>query len=146
MTAYLTSNDDLGMNIAIQQGEYDSNGDNKVDTDLDGANIAPNRINLYWTHNFDNEMSTRVQANYFMDRDFKNAAGTQYAEFDGYTTVDASFSMPLYTGTLSLGLQNLLNKDYFNYYSQTMGTNDRYFKGMGRTATIGYTLPFFKLL
>ncbi|MCU8089229.1 TonB-dependent receptor [Shewanella sp. SM21] len=142
VTAYITSNDDLGMNIAFQQGEYDSNGDSQVDTDLDGANISPNRINLFWTHSFDNEMSTRVQANYYMDRDFKNAAGNKYAEFDGYTTVDASFSMPLYTGTLSLGLQNLFNKDYFNYYSQTMGTNDRYFKGMGRTATIGYTLPF----
>ncbi|MEL4252088.1 TonB-dependent receptor [Shewanella xiamenensis] len=142
ITAYLTSNDDLGMNLAIQRGEYDVNGDNKVDTDLDGANISPNRINLFWAHNFDNEMSTRVQANYFMDRDFENATGAKYAEFDGYTTVDASFSMPLYTGSLTLGVQNLFNKDYFNYYSQTMGTNDRYFKGMGRTATIGYTVAF----
>lgn len=142
ITAYLTSNDDLGMNIAIQRGEYDSNDDNKTDTDLDGANISPNRINLFWSHNFDNEISTRVQANYFMDRDFEDATGDKYAEFDGYTTTDASLSMPLYSGILSLGIQNLFNKDYFNYYSQTMGTNDRYFKGMGRTATIGYTLSF----
>ncbi|QYJ79086.1 TonB-dependent receptor [Shewanella acanthi] len=140
LTAYLGSNDDLGINLAMQRGEYDSNDDGKTDTDLDGANMPPNRVNLFWTHNFDNQMSTRVQANFFIDRDFTDADGEEYANFNGYTTVDASFSMPLFKGTLSLGLQNLLNEDYFNYYSQTMGTNDRYFKGMGRTATIGYSI------
>lgn len=142
VTAYLGSNDDVGMNIAIHQGEYDSNGDDQVDTDLDGANIAPNRINLFWTHDFENEMSTRIQANFYMDRDFKNASGDNYAEFEGYTTVDASFAMPLYTGTLSLGIQNLLNEDYVDYYSQTVGKDDSYFKGMGRTATIAFSMPF----
>ncbi len=142
LTAYLTKQDDVGLNLAMQRGEYDSNDDNNTDTDLDGANIPPNRINLFWTHNFDNEMSSRIQANFFIDRDFEDATGEKYASFDGYTTIDASFSMPLYAGTLSLGLQNLLNEDYFNYYSQTMGTDDRYFKGMGRTATLGYTVAF----
>lgn len=142
VTVFLSEQDDLGVNLAVQQGEYDSNNDNDVDSDLDGANISPNRVNLFWTHNFDNQMSSRVQANFYLDRDFDNAVGAQYAQFDGYTTVDASFAMPLYTGTLSIGIQNLLNEDYFSYYSQTVGTNDRFFKGTGRTATLGYTLPF----
>jgi iron complex outermembrane receptor protein len=65
-----------------------------------------------------------------------------YAQFDGYTTVDASIAIPVYDGTLSIGIQNLLNEDYYTYYSQTVGKDTRYFKGMGRTATIGFTLPF----
>jgi iron complex outermembrane receptor protein len=77
-----------------------------------------------------------------MDKDFKNADNDVYANFDGYTTVDASIAIPVYDGTLSIGIQNLLNEDYYTYYSQTVGTDTRYFKGMGRTATIGFTLPF----
>lgn len=142
ITAYLGDHDDVGVNIAIQNGEYDSNDDQSVDTDLDGANISPNRINLFWTHNFDNDISTRVQANFFMDKDFKNADNDVYANFDGYTTVDASVAIPVYDGMLSIGIQNLLNEDYYTYYSQTVGKDTRYFKGMGRTATIGFTLPF----
>lgn len=142
VTAYLGNDDDLGLNLALQQGEYDSNKDGSTDTDLDGANIAPNRLNLFWEHRFNAEMSGRIQANYYMDRSFKKANGEEYAEFDGYVTVDASFSMPLYQGTLTLGLQNLLNKDYYSYYSQTMANDNRYFKGMGRTVSIGFSLPF----
>ena len=142
ITAYIGDNDDVGVNIAIQNGEYDSNDDQSVDTDLDGANISPNRINLFWTHNFDNDISTRVQANFFMDKDFKDASDEIYSSFDGYTTVDASVAIPVYSGTLSIGIQNLLNEDYYTYYSQTVGKDTRYFKGMGRTATIGFTMPF----
>lgn len=142
ITAYIGDNDDVGVNIAIQDGEYDSNGDHSVDTDLDGANISPNRINLFWTHNFDNDISTRVQANFFMDKDFKDANDEIYSSFDGYTTVDASVAIPVYNGSLSIGIQNLFNEDYYTYYSQTVGKDNRYFKGMGRTATIGFTMPF----
>ena len=142
ITVYVTDDDDVGASLAMQRGEYDSNKDNKVDTDLDGANISPNRVNLFWTHNFGQEISTRVQANIYLDRDFDNAKNEQYASFEGYTTVDASVSLPLYRGTLSVGIQNLLNEDYYTYNAQTVGTNARYFKGIGRTATLGYSLPF----
>lgn len=142
ITAYLGDKDDLGLNLVIQEGRYDSNGDMSVDTDLGGANISPNRINLFWTHDFDNEISTRIQANFFMDKDFKDANDEIKSSFDGYTTVDASIAIPVYSGTLSIGLQNLLNEDYFTYYSQTEYRKDRYFKGMGRTATLGFSMPF----
>ncbi|WP_028765973.1 TonB-dependent receptor [Shewanella fidelis] len=142
VTAYIGDNDDVGVNLAIQNGEYDSNDDQQVDTDLDGANISPNRVNLFWNHYFDNDISTRIQANFYMDKDFKDANNKVYANFDGYTTVDASIAIPVYSGTLSIGIQNLLNEDYYTYYSQTVGKDTRYFKGMGRTATVGFSLPF----
>ncbi len=142
VTGYLTDSDDLGVTLALQQGEYDSNEDGHIDTDLDGANIAPNRLNLFWEHRYSTDTSSRIQANYFMNRDFESASGDQYAEFDGYVTVDASFNMPLYQGNLTLGIQNLLNRDYFGYYAQTVPNDNRYFKGMGRTFSVGFSLPF----
>ncbi len=74
ITAYLGDHDDVGMNLAIQKGRYDSNDDMSVDTDLDGANLSPNRINLFWTHNFDNEISTRLQANFLWIKTLKMPA------------------------------------------------------------------------
>ncbi|WP_428847865.1 TonB-dependent receptor [Shewanella dokdonensis] len=138
---FLGQDDDLGSSLALQRGEYDADKDGSTDTDLDGSNIAPNRLNLYWEHRFSDEMSSRIQANYFMDRHFTDKNGDRYAEFDGYTTVDASLALPLFGGEMSLGLQNLLNKDYYTYYSQTVPSNSRYFKGMGRTISIGFSLP-----
>jgi iron complex outermembrane receptor protein len=46
-------------------------------------------------------------------------------------------------GKLNLAFANLLNKDYFTYYSQSAQANPtRYFKGRGRTVTLGYSLDF----
>jgi iron complex outermembrane receptor protein len=43
---------------------------------------------------------------------------------------------------LLLGIQNLTNKSYVTYNSQTVGTNDTYFAGRGRTITLGLTSLF----
>ncbi|MBT1443683.1 TonB-dependent receptor [Shewanella sp. JM162201] len=142
LNAYVGDADTLGLNMALTEGRYDANQDGRTDTDLDGANIAPNRVNLYWEHEFSFEATSRIQLNYFMDREFHKADGSEYANFDGYYTVDASFTVPLYGGSLSVGLQNLLNEDYYTYYSQTMPNDTRNFKGMGRTVSLGYSLPF----
>lgn len=142
LSAYLGDDDTLGLNMAFTEGEYDSNKDGRTDTDLDGANIAPNRINLHWEHSFAFDATSRIQLNYFMDREFHKADGSLYAEFDSYYTVDASLSLPLYGGSLTLGLQNLLNEDYYTYYSQTVPNDTRYFKGMGRTLSLGYSRAF----
>ncbi|GLP97653.1 TonB-dependent receptor [Paraferrimonas sedimenticola] len=141
-TWYIGSNDDVGFNLATTQGMYDSNNDGKLDTDLDGSNIAPDRINLFWAHNFENEMSLRWQANFFLSRDFKNNEGQVTSKFDGYNTLDVSLAIPLKVGQLSLGIQNLTNTDYYTYYSQTVGNDSRYFKGRGRYASISYRVDF----
>ena len=39
----------LGLGYSHSRGRYDLNGDGKVDTKLDGANIAPDRLSLNWS-------------------------------------------------------------------------------------------------
>ena len=47
-------------------------------------------------------------------------------------------------GTVSLGVQNLLDEQYTSYFSDTQGPTDnlRYFAGRGRTATVTLTRSF----
>ncbi|SDJ52137.1 TonB-dependent receptor [Microbulbifer yueqingensis] len=139
---FVSDSDTLDLRYAYTEGRYDSDQDGSVDTDLDGRNIAPNRINLSWARNWSDNLSTRLQANWLMDRDFENADGDVTTEFDGYATIDASAQLQALSGEFALGIQNLTNEDYFTYYSQTAGNDIRNFKGMGRSVNLSYSRVF----
>jgi len=125
------------------RGRYDSDEDGRIDSDLDGNNIPPNRLLVNWNANWSPKLSSFIQVSHNFDRSFDEAAGDSDIEFDGYTLVDASFGYKLPKGVVNLSFANLLDKDYFDYYSQTANTLDeRYFKGRGRTVTLGYSLDF----
>ncbi len=138
----VSSMDVLGLRYANTEGEYDSDGDNKVDTDLGGANMSPNRVNISWERLWSGQFNTRLQLNIVQDRQFKNSAGVETAQFDGYTTVDLFAEYQSGFGHWRLGLQNLGNEDYFTYYSQTQGSNARNFKGIGRSMSLSWNMQF----
>lgn len=138
----ISDRDLVGLRYAETDGRYDANGDNRVDSDLDGANIAPDRVNLSWDRHWSDRVATRLQVNRLADREFDNAAGVTTAEFDGYTTVDLSADIAAMGGQFSLGVQNLTNEDYFTYYSQTSPNDLRNFTGMGRSFSLGYQCAF----
>ncbi len=120
-------------------GQSDTDGDGRVDTDLNGANISPDRYGVSWQANWSDQLNSRVQANHYVSRGFDEAD----LNFDGYSLVDASLGYRLPVGEASLGIENLLNRDYITYYAQAGDTrDDRYFAGRGRTFTLGYQLSF----
>ncbi|WP_020407128.1 TonB-dependent receptor [Hahella ganghwensis] len=120
-------------------GEYDSDKDGSVDSKLDGLNISPNRLIVSWNANWSPNLSSTLQTSHAFDRSFDDPE----KEFDGFTLVDASIGYQLPVGKLSVAVANLLNEDYITYYSQSAIVNDdRYFKGRGRTLTLGYGLDF----
>ncbi|MCK9504222.1 MAG: TonB-dependent receptor, partial [Porticoccaceae bacterium] len=137
-----TEADTLGLRYAHTDGRYDSNDDGKVDTDLGGANISPDRVNLNWDRRWSEGISSRLQVNHVLDRDFDNSAGVTTNEFNGYTTVDISADFAALAGNITVAIQNLNNRDYFTYYSQTSPNDIRNFKGLGRTFTLGYQKSF----
>ena len=134
--------DELGLRYATTDGRYDSNGDGRVDTDLGGANIAPDRVNASWDHRWSTVVSSRLQVNHLLDREFDNSAGVTTVRFDGYTTVDVSADIAAFGGVVTAAVQNLTNEDYFTYYSQTNPIDVRYFKGLGRTVRLNYQASF----
>ena len=129
----------LQASYAQLDGESDTDGDGKVDTDLDGANISPDRYGLSWQANWNDKLHSLIQANHYASRGFDDPD----LNFDGYSLVDASLGYRLPVGEVSLGIENLFNRDYLTYYAQAASSrDDQLFKGRGRTFTLGYQLSF----
>ncbi|MHB8820867.1 MAG: TonB-dependent receptor [Pseudomonadaceae bacterium] len=134
----------MTLTYAQVNGQSDTDGDGDVDTDLDGANISPDRYGLSWQANWNDRLHSLLQANHYASRGFDQAG----LNFDGYTLVDASVGYRLPVGEVSLGIENLLDRDYLTYYSQAANTgsdvtrNGRVFNGRGRTLMLGYQVSF----
>ncbi|MWV13214.1 TonB-dependent receptor [Pseudomonas sp. R-28-1W-6] len=129
----------LQATYAQLNGQSDTDGDGDVDTDLDGANIAPDRYGLSWQATWSEQLNSRLQVNHYASRGFDSPG----LNFDGYSLVDASVGYRLPVGEASLGIENLLNRDYMTYYAQAGSTrDDQYFAGRGRTFTLGYQVDF----
>lgn len=136
----------LGTGYAHLSGRTDSNKDDKVDIDLDGANISPDRVNLWASYN-NGPVSARVQAGLYLDRKFDGAPAN--TAFSGYTLTDAvlRYDLPR-LGGITLAASNLFDVDYVTYNSQTIRStvaatdNARFFTGRGRTFTLGWDYRF----
>ena len=128
----------LGAAYARTRGRTDTNNDGEADSDLDGANISPDRINLYAGYEA-GRFDARLAARKYLDRGFDIATSR---DFNGYTLFDAGLGYRFGGKRVSLSVQNLTDKYYISYFSQTVGANDTYFAGRGRTVTLGLTSDF----
>jgi len=139
----------IGANYAYIEGEYDSDGDGSVDTDLDGANIAPNRLNAYVEMALPRGISARLSGSHLFSRSFSGPgisdARRDLIDFDdAYTLFHLNAEWNTNTGDWSLAVQNLLDKQYVTYFSQTETgqRNNSFFAGLGRTFSVAYTKDF----
>lgn len=138
----LTQSASIGALYADNDGEFDSDDNGQVDTKLGGRNIAPRRLNLFWSHNWSGMVDSRLQWNKFFDRKIYDGAEA-INNFEGYSTLDASLNiMTDSSGEFTVGVENLLDEDYFTYYAQTAGNDGRNFKGRGRTLRFNWLYSF----
>ncbi|WP_215398350.1 TonB-dependent receptor [Rheinheimera oceanensis] len=134
---YFSTDSQLGFSYARTNGRFDSDNDGKVDTDLGGVNIAPERLNLHWQQQWLPKLSSRLQANILFSHTLNTAE-----QFNGYTTLDLSSSYDTNYGRWTLGIENLTDKQYFTYYAQSTPANARYFAGIGRTLNLSWSHSF----
>jgi iron complex outermembrane receptor protein len=122
-------------------GKTDSNGDGTVDIDLDGANISPDRLNLALSYVW-GPLSARVQNQQFIKRDF--FGGDARNSFEGYNLTDFSARYQFDIGAVTLSVQNLFDKFYIDYNSDTTRPTDslNFFAGRGRTVTLSWDYGF----
>lgn len=134
----------LGGNYTYLDGRFDADDDGSVESDLDGLNIAPNRLNAYLQGSFGEQLDLRVQASWFDDRSFEGPGAPDNADFDGYTLFDAVLRWNTNYGRLGLGIENLFNKQYVIYFSQVEPgqRNDTFFAGAGRTLSLSWQASF----
>lgn len=126
---------------AMLNGRTDTNSDNKVDTDLDGANISPDRVNLAADYST-GPYSIRVQTRSYLDRSFDGLPAN--TDFDGYTLADAFLRYSASFGDFTLSASNLFDKQYVTYDSQTVQptSNTRFFAGRGRVIALAFEKKF----
>ncbi|KQM88418.1 TonB-dependent receptor [Sphingomonas sp. Leaf23] len=128
-------------------GRYDSDrspADGVVDTDLDGTNISPDRLNLT-ADLATGPVTARVQTQFYLSRNFRGKANpSPDNNFGGYDVTDASIRYQTKFGGLSLSAQNIFNRFYIDYSSDTRLPNDNFafFAGRGRTFTLGWDMRF----
>ncbi len=135
----------VGGYFAVLEGKSDRDGDGTVDARLPGANISAPKLGLYWDKTWTDTFSTRIQSLMLLPRD--DPDGIAAGDFGGYTLFDLLATWRVVEGqTLSLGVENVLDKDYISYYSQTLtgssATAANYFAGRGRTVTLRYAFSF----
>ena len=113
----------------------------KVDIDLDGANISPDRFNFALIYQ-EGPLSARLQSQSYLERDFDGADPRN--SFGGYTLVDASVRYEAGFGDVVLSVQNLMDEYYLSYASDTSNPTDnlRYFAGRGRVFTLSLERKF----
>jgi len=151
--------DGLKLNIGYAHliGRFDSDAvpDGIVDSDLDGSNISPDRLNLAASY-ASGPFSARIQTQVYFKRRFDSKARAaddanplrplklSDNDFGGYTLTDANVRYQTGIGGISLSVQNLFNKQYIDYSSDTRLPTDQlsYFAGRGRTFTLGWDYRF----
>lgn len=151
--------DGLKLNIGYAHliGRFDSDAvpDGIVDSDLDGTNISPDRLNLAANYT-SGPFSARVQTQVYFKRRFDSKARAADDanplhplkladnDFGGYTLTDANVRYQTGIGGISLSIQNLFNRQYIDYSSDTRLPTDQlsYFAGRGRTFTLGWDYRF----
>ena len=131
----------LSGGYANLKGRTDSDEDGKVDEDLDGANISPDRINLAADYSM-GRLSARAQARTYLARKFNDVSTA--TDFEGYTLLDAFISYRTDFGEIALAASNLTDAFYITYDSDTVRVtdNNRFFSGRGRTFTLSLRSEF----
>lgn len=128
-------------------GRTDGSNDavEKVDRDLDGANISPDRLNVAASYR-QGPVSARVQTQFFLSRKFERTPGNydNTYSFGGYNVTDLSLRYDTQFGGLTLAAQNIFDKFYIDYYTQTVRPtdNEHFFAGRGRNITMSWDYRF----
>jgi iron complex outermembrane receptor protein len=129
----------------IGRTDGSNDGIDMVDRDLDGANISPDRLNLAASY-ARGLVSARVQTQFYLSRSFEKDPGNfdRRFRFGGYNVTDASIRYQTSFGGLSLSAQNIFDKFYIDYYTQTVRPTDvdHYFAGRGRNITLTWDYRF----
>ncbi len=112
--------------------------------DMTGYRIPPLKVTGYLQYKPDEDWSHRAQLTWFDGHDYRldGVASFGRRKVDGYATVDlVSQYRVTANDKVSLGIQNLFNRDYYPQYSQLMrsSTNTSHLPAPGTVLAVGYS-------
>ncbi len=125
---------------AMLNGRTDTDGDEVIDADLDGANISPDRFNAAVDYET-GPLAFRVQSRFYLEREFDFSPAVA---FDGYVLADAFIRYAASFGDITLSAANVFDNQYVTYNSQTVqpASDTRFFAGRGRVLSLAIERRF----
>lgn len=103
-----------GVSTAVQKSKTDSDNDGTWDGPLDFSRVPPPRALAFVEGDVSDAWSVRLQAERLFDEErFEAPFGSFERDVEGYTLVDLYVRGEVLSGTLSFGVENLFNKQYF---------------------------------
>ncbi|NWO07748.1 MAG: TonB-dependent receptor [Alteromonadaceae bacterium] len=109
---------------------------------LNGYRIPPLQLRTYAEYSPSNQWFHRLQVNYSGSRDdaFEDEVGFGSREVESYTTVDFHTRYQINQHKVSIGIENLLNEDYYTVYGQLLrnGNNTSHIPAAGTTLKASY--------
>lgn len=125
------------------EGELDSDNDGNFDSFMLGNRISPLKLTSYIENQTLSNWRNRLQFLYSGNRDrFKGQPGFGRGAVDDYVLVDLVSTLNFETGSLSVGIKNLFDEQYFPNISQIYDFNDRYSAGSGRSISATYSFKW----
>ena len=146
----LSNKIDFNASLAMIEGKTDNNGngsfDDKEDEYMDGARISPTILRLGFNYAITPKWNMNLSGTYTGNRNrFDKLADGTYAY--GRGAVKSYFVANMFTSyqlnpstSLSVGIENLLNNDYYPAFSQWYGDNNFYIKGNGINCKVALTV------
>jgi len=132
-----------GGSLAWIEGKADGNADGEFEKPLQNRRIPPRIITMYVEHDFSQDWTLRLQGLHSGERNkFPGSTSFWEGHLHPWFLMDVSAQGKVGPGTLILGVNNLLNTDYFTSISESAQQNNRFSKAPGATATIRYRVEY----
>lgn len=133
----LSNNLKLGSSVSYTEGKLDSEDNGNYDAYMNGDRIPPVKVASYLTYSPLDDFRLRLSHIYSGNRDrFEPNAEGNYSYGKGpvnsFNLINLTGSYQLTrTTSVGLGIQNILNEDYYNPISQWAARDSDYIKGNG---------------
>lgn len=133
----------LGGNFSWNEGENDIDDDGEF-LALSSLQVQPYKLGIYVENETTPTWTNRLQLLGVGGRDRAFNDNVDGFDIDGYITLDWLSSFRLGDGTLTLGIENLLNNQYLPVSSQERiaGTEERRFAAPGTALSVKYSIEF----
>lgn len=133
----LTARWRAGGTASWMEGEIDLDGDGRLDSDLPTVRVPPVKITAYAEVRPLRDWVVRLQGLYSGSRDADSPLFGS-APVESYYLFDLFAQAPLGPGAVRVGVENLLNEDYFPLVTQATSAFYAYAAGPGRSLRLGY--------
>ncbi|OHU86904.1 MULTISPECIES: TonB-dependent receptor [Pseudoalteromonas] len=145
----IASSWDMTNNLSMDLSYSKANGDEKAQNaeqfqQMNGFSIAPSKLTAQLNYDLTSSWRTNLTFMHSGSKDYRlegeNAFGRR--DVESYTLVDFNSQIELEQGTVTVGIENLFNNQYFPVYSQLQrnGNNSSSIPGRGRTFSVKYRI------